>query len=106
MKENKYKCDYNECQKRFYLKIRFNSFIHTFIREKNHLFVIIKKVKKKSLTKSYLCEHMRRHLGIKRHKCYYNECDMSFVTLTELKSHISKIDLKIKLLKCKVKNIW
>ncbi len=31
---------------------------------------------------------MNRHLGIKTHKCHYNQCDMSFVTPIGLKKHI------------------
>ena len=43
---------------------------------------------------------MNRHLGIKTHKCYYNECNKSFVKLYELKSHINNIHIKEKLYKC------
>ena len=30
---------------------------------------------------------MRFHSGIKRHKCFHNNCDKSFVTSDELKRH-------------------
>jgi hypothetical protein len=33
---------------------------------------------------------MKRHLGIKIHKCCYNECDQSFVTTRDLKARVKK----------------
>jgi hypothetical protein len=34
--------------------------------------------------------HIKRYLGIKKYKCNYNECDMSFVTSNELNAHIDR----------------
>ncbi len=34
--------------------------------------------------------HIKRYLGIKKYKCNYNECDMSFVTSNELNAQIHR----------------
>jgi hypothetical protein len=47
---------------------------------------------------------MKRHLGIKRHKCHYNECHKSFVAYHELKAHIISIHSEEKLYKCEINN--
>ncbi len=37
---------------------------------------------------------MKRHLNIKSFKCNYNECDLSFVTLSQFKCHFDECNKK------------
>jgi hypothetical protein len=57
--------------------------------------VIIMNVIKSSKTKSGLNQRTKKHLNIKSFKCNYNECDISFVTLSQLKSHSNVISMNV-----------
>ncbi len=47
---------------------------------------------------------MNTHLGIKTHKCHYNECNKSFGTSGKLRRHINNFHNKLKPFKCEFNN--
>jgi uncharacterized Zn-finger protein len=91
LKEKKFKC--NECLQRFNRKHHLISYSRIHSKEKP--FVCNYKECDKNFSDKSLIQHIETHLGIKRHKFYFNECDISFVTLTKLKQNLN-IHLKEK----------
>jgi uncharacterized Zn-finger protein len=83
LKEKKFIC--NECHKEFNTK---HLTLHSRIYSEEKPFICnYKECNQKFSDKSNLSQHMKRHLALKRHKCY-NECDQSFVIRNDLKRHI------------------
>ena len=49
-------------------------------------------------------DHKKRHLNKREFKCFYNNCNKSFVKNYELKQHINSIHSTEKLFKCLFEN--
>jgi uncharacterized Zn-finger protein len=98
-----FKCDYYECgynSANYYdLKLHINS-VHTKIKSFQCHYKVCNK---KFYRKSHLNEHLSTHLGYKKFKCVYNECDFSSANSHYLKRHINSVHKNLKPFECHYK---
>ena len=69
-------------------------------RDKNGFICLYSDCGKRFTVLTYIKDHIKRHLGIKRYKCQYKGCDHKYVTSSHLNRHISLVHQLISDLKC------
>lgn len=99
-KERPFKCHYIECQKSYGRKDYLKDHIKRHHKNENSYECSFDGCKRLFNNKSNLNVHMNRHLGVKKFKCDYNDCGLSFVEMSQLRRHVRSVHTKEKPFKC------